>query len=239
MHDGSSSTAGALHDRAIRHDEGGGAMTAMVDETTSASPRRGTGRLGELAARARRIDARSTWPVAVGALLVPVGIVLILLAWYGSAHTPYIQQQIPYLVSGSFIGLGLMILGGLLYWSHWLYRVYDQANLHHELEMERQEELFARLIDAVSAAGGRADAARAVTDEARPRDHRSPVEASGGVLVATATGTNAHRPNCPVVRRHPEGLRTLTAAELRDAKPCRICKAGALDGPTADDGGDQ
>lgn len=188
------------------------------DERQVAPAGAGASRVGVLTARLRSADARSTWPVAVGALLVPAGIVIILLAWYGSAHTPYIQQQIPYLVSGSFIGLGLMVLGGLLYWSHWLYRVYDQAHLHHVVEMQRQEVLFERLIEAV--ASGRAPAADT---------HRSGGDAG---LVATATGSNAHFPDCPIVRRHPTGLRPLTLEQARVARPCRICNAGVMESST-------
>ena len=189
-------------------------MTEDEGQTAPVTP--GGSRLGALAGRLRTADARSTWPVAVGALLVPLGIVIILLAWYGSAHTPYIQQQIPYLVSGSFIGLGLMVLGGLMYWSHWLYRVYDQANLHHIVEMQRQEVLFDRLIDAV--VSGRVG----VAEPASSRDE--------GGLVATATGSNVHFPDCPIVRRHPTGLRPLTLEQARVARPCRICNAGVMEG---------
>ena len=86
------------------------------------------------------VDLRNTWQVVAGSVLVPLGVVLILVAWYGSAHTPYVQQQIPYLVSGSFAGLGCMVLGGLLYWAHWLYRIYDQADLHHEEQLHALRE---------------------------------------------------------------------------------------------------
>ena len=182
----------------------------------SPSPRRPA--LAAAVRRVRDADPRATWPVAVGALLVPLGIVIILLAWYGSAHTPYIQQQIPYLVSGSFIGLGLMILGGLIYWAHWLYRIYDQANLQHTIEMQRQEALFGQLIDAVRA-GSAGPGARATNGTA-------PAALNGAGLVATATGSNAHRPDCPIVRRHPTGLRPLTIEQATAARPCRICNAG-------------
>lgn len=175
-------------------------MAEPADDSTT------TGRR-PLVSRVQGLDLRNTWQVAVGALLVPVGIVIILIAWYGSAHTPYIQQQIPYLVSGSFIGLGLMIIGGLLYWAHWLYRIYDQADLNHAAAMARQEELIERLIDAVSSG----------------RSSTGPVDGGIDGLVATATGANVHRLDCPIVSRHPDGLRHLTAAEADGRPRCRIC----------------
>lgn len=193
-------------------------MNVSTVSRESTRPSRGDA-LRSAVGRLRDVDARTTWPVAVGALLVPLGIVIILLAWYGSAHTPYIQQQVPYLVSGSFIGLGLMILGGLLYWSHWLYRIYDQAHLHHAVDAQRQEELFAQLIEAVRATG-------APAHESRPAANGAFVAADADLdLVATATGSNAHRPDCPIVRRHPAGIRALTAEQARTARPCRICHA--------------
>jgi hypothetical protein len=170
-------------------------MAAPADETRRT-----------LVSRVQRFDLRNTWQVAVGAFLVPVGIVVVLIAWYGSAHTPYVQQQIPYLVSGSFIGLGLMIVGGLLYWAHWLYRIYDQADLNHAAGLARQEELIERLIDAIEA--GRASA---------------PPDAAADGLVATATGANVHRVDCPIVSRHPDGIRHLSAEEASGRPRCRIC----------------
>ena len=90
-------------------------------------------------------DLRNTWQVAAGAILIPMGVIIILIAWYGSAHARVVQQQIPYLVSGSFIGLGFMVVGGFLFFSHWLYRMYDQAALHHEEQL--------RALQAIAAGG--------------------------------------------------------------------------------------
>ena len=137
---------------------------------------------------------------------------MILFAWYGAAHASHVQQQIPYLVSGSFIGLGLMIVGGLLYWAHWLYRLYDQNDLHHTEMLARQEEFFEALIVATSSGGGRGG--RSSNGRGRGGD--------GGGLVRTATGSNVHRRDCPIVSRHPSGLRPVDAGE-QGLKPCRIC----------------
>ncbi len=181
---------------------------AATTEEIGRAPRRVPSALTKL----QGIDLRSTWQLAVGSVLVPLGIVIILIAWYGSAHTPYVQQQIPYLVSGSFIGLGMMLVGALLYWAHWLYRMYDQADLHHQAAMARQEELFERLVQAI----GTVDRPQHVAADngALPEE----------VLVATATGSNVHRPDCPIVARHPAGLRRLTWSTAGDRAPCRICQ---------------
>src|SRR5437660_335195 len=101
------------------------AITGDEAGMTGADERARPGLVRAAATRIQRLDLRNTWQVAGGAFFAVLGLVIILLAWYGAAHTPYVQQQIPYLVSGSFVGLGLMVLGGLMYWAHWLYRMYD------------------------------------------------------------------------------------------------------------------
>lgn len=49
-----------------------------------------------------------------GAFAVIAGFVLMFLGWYGAARTPRQIEQIPYLISGGFIGLGLVFIGGLV-----------------------------------------------------------------------------------------------------------------------------
>ena len=159
-------------------------------------------------------DLRNTWQVAAGAILIPMGVIIILIAWYGSAHARVVQQQIPYLVSGSFIGLGFMVVGGFLFFSHWLYRMYDQAALHHE---EQLRALQAMATGAPwPAAGGPGAAGVAVV----------PVRGPGGgpaAFYATTTGTVYHRADCAVIAHHPDDLRVLGTDGLSEMSPCQIC----------------
>ena len=48
------------------------------------------------------------------AVLLPLGLALIVLGWYGAAHTPYLFEQVPYLISGGLLGLGLAVVGGFV-----------------------------------------------------------------------------------------------------------------------------
>jgi hypothetical protein len=164
-------------------------------------------------------DLRASGQLIAGVILPPLGLLIILLAWYGAAHTGYVQQQIPYLVSGSFIGLGLMFVGGMLFWAHWLYRIYDQADLHHQEQLRQQRELHDALLEALSQgrapARGRAVAASA----AKGASAVLPVES----YVATAAGSNFHVASCPVVSRNRNGLRKVSAREAASMQPCRIC----------------
>ncbi len=195
-----------------------------------------------------RVDIRNTWQVVAGSVLVPLGVVFILIAWYGAAHTPYVQQQIPYLVSGSFAGVGCMVLGGLLYWAHWLYRMYDQADQHHEQQMQLMQQTLRALTDRLGAQCGDGYVSQ---DASGPGSPAGPAMAPENVLgsypyagagdgtpgsdsgeaplgvtgsyVVTAAGSVYHHPGCPIIAHHTEGLRVLGAGAVVGMDPCRIC----------------
>ncbi len=171
---------------------------------------------------AEKYDVRNSWQVIAGAILIPLGVVLILLGWYGAAHARVVQQQIPYMVSGSFIGLGCMIVGGLLFFGHWLYRIYDQADLQHEETQRVLETIAAALLaqrgDVAGVTGGPvpATAAAAVAGEPAPT-----------MFYATASGTVYHRADCAVIGHHPDDLRVLGPDGVVGLRPCQICSPGA------------
>ena len=56
----------------------------------------------------------------LGGILVPLGLISIVVGWYGAAHTPNLFEQVPYLISGGLFGLGLVVLGSFLYFAHWI-----------------------------------------------------------------------------------------------------------------------
>lgn len=78
-----------------------------------------------------------------GAVLVPLGVALILLGWYGAAGTAAVFEQVPYLISGGMLGLGCMVLGGLCYFAWWLERLVA--------EVRRQGEQHVAAVDRVRA----------------------------------------------------------------------------------------
>ncbi|MCW2669736.1 MAG: hypothetical protein JWO27_1633, partial [Frankiales bacterium] len=47
----------------------------------------------------------------VSAVVLPLGLAMILLGWYGAAHSSYLFEQVPYLISGGLLGLGLVMAG--------------------------------------------------------------------------------------------------------------------------------
>lgn len=85
--------------------------------TPAARPRHSVARAPRLGADRRTLLGLV---FVTGVLLMPVGLVTVLLGWWGAARTPYAQDQWSYLISGGMLGLGLMFLGGMLCLGAWL-----------------------------------------------------------------------------------------------------------------------
>lgn len=168
------------------------------------------GTLGELEKAVSGIRLRGfsisveRWMVVAGAVLVAVGIPIIVAGWYGAAHTPYVFEQVPYLISGGLLGLALSLLGGLVYFAYWMTRQVQetraQSDRTHDALMKIQH-----LLEASVAVGGAATAG---------------AEANGA-FVATEKGTMFHRPDCVVVSNRSD-IRSVNAGTA-GLEPCRIC----------------
>ncbi len=193
-----------------RQDDGGGS---------------GGGGHTRMARFAEKYDVRNGWQVIAGAILIPLGVVFILLGWYGAAHARVVQQQIPYMVSGSFVGLGCMIVGGLLFWGHWLYRIYDQADLHHEEQQRVLETIAAALLAGRGVDGAGAGVPSALGAPVGGAATGGGVAAEPGATTyyATASGTVYHRADCAVIAHHPDDLRVLGPDGVVGLRPCQIC----------------
>lgn len=136
-----------------------------------------------------------------GALLIPIGIVVIVFGWYGAARTVYQADQMTYLVSGGVLGLGITFAGGFLYFGAWLARM---AADQHESDAQLGDTLLA-LADAVSRIA------------AEPGD-------AGVVLVTVGRSTVVHRSDCQLVagRSEVQPVREPLAEHTR----CRLCGDG-------------
>jgi hypothetical protein len=77
----------------------------------------------------------------VGGFLMPLGLVVIGIGWYGTAHTGYVFEQVPYLVSGGLFGLGLTFCGALVFFSSWLARLVQLQRQQTELTRQLIEHL--------------------------------------------------------------------------------------------------
>jgi len=62
----------------------------------------------------------------VGMAVLVFGFVAIILGWYGASHSPYLFQEVPYLISGGLLGLALVIAGGVLVRCAWSLRQIEE-----------------------------------------------------------------------------------------------------------------
>ncbi len=76
-----------------------------------------------------------------GAFALVAGFVFMFFGWYGAARTSREIEQVPYLISGGFIGLGLVFIGGLLlacaFWMSMLQRFSEDARDREEAREQR------------------------------------------------------------------------------------------------------
>jgi hypothetical protein len=137
------------------------------------------------------------------------------LGWYGAAKTGWVFEQIPYLISGGLIGLGLLFAAGSLYLASWISRSSAWNRHQTGLLLEALEEL-----KHVRAVGGSAFAPGGNANGAGvPR------------LVATPRGSMFHLPDCPIVADRDD-LREV-AKDTDDMKPCGMCSPLEADVPVA------
>ena len=122
----------------------------------------------------RRADADRALRVA-GPVLLPTGAIVILLGWYGAANTTRVFLQIPYLISGGLLGLGLMFAGGFLYFARWLTDLLDETR-QQAGEAHATAERTAVALERIEALlrGGAAATGRRRRVTRRPAAHRRP-----------------------------------------------------------------
>ena len=151
----------------------------------------------------------------LGLIVIAVGLVVIGIGWNGAAgsggevnHVPVVQAQLPWILSGGFLGLGIVVLGAAMV----------IANAYRESEA-RLSARFEQLLETLVEANG--GAARGT--------HRASTEPSGDLVVAGST--SFHRPDCRLVKGRNEArmIEVSTALEL-GLNPCRICRP--LEGQT-------
>lgn len=155
--------------------------------------------------RGRRLAlAGDRWMLYVGGLLLPLGVLLVLLGWWGASHTVFLFEQVPYLLSGGVLGLALVITGGFVYFAYWLTLLVRESRAGRT-ELASALNRVERLLEESLVAG--------------PRTAGSGIPASR--LVATRTGTMLHRPDCVAVDGR-DNLREVTAT-TPGLTPCRLC----------------
>jgi hypothetical protein len=185
-------------------------------------------RQARLAAGIAALRVRSSMPLErvlliAGSVLLPVGLLLILLGWWGVSRSTLQVEQNSYLISGGLLGLALVIMGGFFYFGYWLTRQVQEARRHNERVVTALTAIEARLSEAPGRTerNGALRAARPL--RARPANSiDAPIDPEVPLLVATPNGTMLHRPDCAVVVGR-EGLRRLPA-DTPGFTACQICQ---------------
>jgi hypothetical protein len=96
--------------------------------------------------------AERSWLLA-GIGLAALGVVVIFIGWFGASGTAIVAEQIPYLISGGLLGLGLIIAGAALfvryslsrYLRFWLIRYLYEQRVQTDRTIEVLERLEASL----------------------------------------------------------------------------------------------
>ena len=151
-------------------------------------------------ARAGRLEAPRIlmWG---GSILMTLGLGLIGVAWYGAAHTPFIFEQIPYMISGGLLGLGLAFVGGFLYFAFWLTRLLQDSRVHASRQAEALDQIKLLL---AGGAGG----------------NGSELAGSNGEFVVTQKGSMFHLADCRLVAGRTDVRRVSSVSDLQ---PCKVC----------------
>ena len=144
--------------------------------------------------------------LGAGAALVVFGIVAIFLAWSATSRTPYMFEQIPYMISGGLLGVGLIFLGGFVYFAYWITRLVRETRE----QSNRAAELLDRIAESVDGASS-----------LNGGGSKKPIAGGRGEFVATKDGTLFHRPDCQVVAGKPRLRRV--EARTKGLQPCQIC----------------
>jgi hypothetical protein len=176
------------------------------------------------AGAARRVSVRERLRVphqamaAASAVLLPLGLVMVLLSWWGAARTPYLFEQVPYLISGGLLGLGLVVTGGFVLFGSWISRTSSQ-----------QQAITLELLEAVREVRDEIAALQSAPAAASTKrtTSRGSNGSSGSGLVATQHGSMLHRPDCVVVA-HRDDVHAVSTKEAGGLSACQLCDPLAL-----------
>lgn len=145
------------------------------------------------------VDRRVRLGRMLGFTFVTAGFVIIGVAWNGSASINFVQGQMPYLLSGGFLGLGLIVTGCVLLM---LSSVRAERQVMTDLFSEMSRLLSRNLARSQFSSNGSGD--------------------TEGQVVAT--DTTYHRSGCRVLQGK-QSLTTVTVqqADAEGLAPCRVC----------------
>lgn len=112
---------------------------ATVVQSTGGSPR--VAEFREAVQNLRlRATTRSNEPeyylFIAGAVLVPLGLLIVILGWNGASKTPNTFEQIPYMISGGLLGVALTFAGGFAYFGYFIARLVAETKAENNRTIE-------------------------------------------------------------------------------------------------------
>lgn len=148
----------------------------------------------------------------VGIALLPVGLTALLMGWLGVASNGHVFLQLPYVVSGGLVGVGLLFAAGSIYLASWISRT--------SAVQRRQNDQLLRAVQQLQQT-------IAVLPLAGAGNGGAPNGTASGQFLATPSGTMYHRPDCAIVTGR-EDLHEVTP-DTEGMKPCGMCDPLATD----------
>ena len=142
--------------------------------------------------------ARQLAGVSLGWLIAAVGVVLLVVGWYGISGESVVAKQLPYLASATIPGAALLIAGLLT-------AVRGQRG---ERERQLLADLHAALLEPV------------------PEPPAGPAPSSDDSLWVTPHGSTYHRTGCSLARYGTRA--TAAQLRERNLEPCPVCEPPAL-----------
>lgn len=123
----------------------------MTDPSTTSAAGRLEAGVEDLRVPEPSADAEAML-LKLGFALPALGLVLILIAWWNAADTPYVADQVPMLISGGLVGLGLAVMGVGLFLRFSLARVLRFWLARMVAEQQLQTDRVVEALDRVEAA---------------------------------------------------------------------------------------
>jgi hypothetical protein len=172
----------------------------MSKESQLSELREAVGRL-----KPARLKWSDSWLLVIGSALLPLGIGLIILGWYGTAQTSLDWEQTPYLISGGILGLAIAGIGTAMYFSYWMTRLV--RNTEDAARRDRDHQVRVEQLLTQIAAN-------------QPVAARPASQAASEALVVTKGGTMLHRIDCVATR----GMDVVKPKSFAGLELCGICR---------------
>jgi hypothetical protein len=133
--------------------------------------------------------------------LFATGVVFVILGWYGAAHTNIATEQVPYLISGGLLGLGLIIVAGVM-----------AAGAAQERSTDDLRREIARIVATMGS----------VTSDRSVRTDTS--SANGHSVFVVTGGRSYHEAGCPILEGK-KGVKELEPAQAVASgyAACKLC----------------